>query len=393
MKILYYCDEYPPARNGGIGSVTKTVAECLAARGHQVFVVGLSPVEVYLPHFSEINGVKIYRLQKNENRFFDKLFQLFDKNYKIKKSLKRTHNFIENLINKEKIDIIEIPDYKEEICFELTKTIKWKKYKISTICRIHGSTTFVHQLFNGEVKPYIFENDRLHISRCNKISAVSRYSADWVKENFNIDKPLDVIYNPIETNYFENIKPYPKDKNILYFGKLSKLKGFYSLVEAYKIVAEQENESKLVIVGAKNEDEIENAKKLFPEQMQNRIIFKPFMNKSELQTEIDNAYLCALPSYAENFSMAALEVLARGRLLIYTSRCSGAELITDGENGYLVEPNNFTNFAEKILYAFNNREKMEKIAKNGYEFCKKRFSTETIIPQMEKYYKQVIGNK
>ena len=40
MNILYYCDEYPPTRNGGIGTVVKLVAEAMAARGHQVTVAG-----------------------------------------------------------------------------------------------------------------------------------------------------------------------------------------------------------------------------------------------------------------------------------------------------------------------------------------------------------------
>ena len=400
MKILFYCDEYPPARNGGIGTVTKTVAEALSVRGHQVFVIGFCMKDAEnLPFFSKINGVEIYRLKRNEFPlqkktidFLQKSLNLFVKQFTLKKRMRRIENFIEDFIHKHKIDILELPDYRNEIGYELREVINWKKFSIPTVYRIHGSASFVTQIFAGKIPSHILGNDIRNITRCDKISAVSQYSADWVKENFEIDKKTDVIYNPIENDYFQDIKPYPTKKQILYFGKLSELKGFYSLVEAYKIVAAQENESVLCIVGAKNEDEIESAKKLFSETVHNRLIFKKFMNKNELQNEIDNSYLCVLPSYAENFSMAALEVMARARLLIYTNRCSGAELVKDDANGLLVNPDNANEIAQKILYALNNPNKTQQMAKTGYEDCKKRFSTDVIIPQLEAYYQNIINN-
>ena len=47
MKILFYCNEYPPYPTGGIGSVTKIVAEELVKRGHEIFVVGYYPYNTH----------------------------------------------------------------------------------------------------------------------------------------------------------------------------------------------------------------------------------------------------------------------------------------------------------------------------------------------------------
>ena len=106
--------------------------------------------------------------------------------------------------------------------------------------------------------------------------------------------------------------------------------------------------------------------------------------------EIDKALFCVLPSYLENFSMAALEVLARKKPLIYTCRASGSELLEDGNNGLLVDPADIDQIAEKMRLLLSDQVLRERLAENGYSMCKRRFSTETIIPQMESFYEEVI---
>ena len=61
MNILFSCDEYPPARTGGIGSATKTIAENLVRKGHNVYVVS-GRLDRSLPEIAMINGVTVYRL-------------------------------------------------------------------------------------------------------------------------------------------------------------------------------------------------------------------------------------------------------------------------------------------------------------------------------------------
>jgi glycosyltransferase involved in cell wall biosynthesis len=65
MKIFVLCYEYPPVGGGG-GRVAASVAEGLAARGHEVKVVsaGLR----HLPRQTEINGVEILRPESFRKR-------------------------------------------------------------------------------------------------------------------------------------------------------------------------------------------------------------------------------------------------------------------------------------------------------------------------------------
>jgi glycogen synthase len=40
MNILFICDEYPPGRHGGIGTVVQLTARALVSQGHNVVVAG-----------------------------------------------------------------------------------------------------------------------------------------------------------------------------------------------------------------------------------------------------------------------------------------------------------------------------------------------------------------
>ena len=86
--------------------------------------------------------------------------------------------------------------------------------------------------------------------------------------------------------------------------------------------------------------------------------------------------------------MAALEVLARKRALIYTDRASGAELIEEGVDGMLVDPDDTDQMVEKMSMLVEDEGFRDRLAENGYAMCRRRFSTEAIIPQIEKYYKK-----
>ena len=122
MNILFSCDEYPPAKTGGIGNATKTVAEALALRGHKIYVVS-GRLDKSLPEIAIINGVTIYRMY-----FMQKVSWLFRPNricsilhnwvirmgllanYSISEYYRKQH-YIEQIVKNNDIQIVELPDY------------------------------------------------------------------------------------------------------------------------------------------------------------------------------------------------------------------------------------------------------------------------------------------
>jgi glycosyltransferase involved in cell wall biosynthesis len=210
-----------------------------------------------------------------------------------------------------------------------------------------------------------------------------RYVEDWICKN----KSVDVIYNPIEDALFENVMESGDTDTILFFGKVVETKGAFNLIRAFNVVAKRYPQARLKVVG---NGDMEVARGLVDAHCADRVSFVEFMPKEQVMSEIDDASFCVLPSYFENFSMAALEVLARKRALIYTNRASGSELIEDGENGLLVNPDDVMQIADKMELLLCDTTLRDRLAEKGYEMCRRRFSTDVIIPQMESYYKEII---
>lgn len=392
MNILFYCNEYPPYKTGGIGTVTKIVAEALVKRGHKVFVIGYYPTDKTLPSFSIINGVHIYRYNlglqngKIKSLIFSILHKLKLSQLIIQKELTYTENKIQELITKEKIEILELTDYYKFIS-QSTGLLEFKKFSIPTILRIHGSVSFLDEL-KGIKEPIKIKNDAAHFHRCNYISAVSQYSLDYIEQNFKTNnfKFQTVIYNPLEDRFISPTPPSGSN-TVLFIGKVVETKGCFSLLKAFNICAAKYPHITLKIIG---NGDIEKARQYIKPEFTNRVSFLGFCTREQIEQEIDSCAFACIPTYFENFSMAALEIMGRQRVLIYTERTSGKEVIDHGINGYTINPENITEIANTISILYENIPLRNKLAKNAYAKIKENFSLNEIINSIEFFYTKVI---
>jgi len=398
MNLLYYCDEYPPARNGGIGTVVKLVAEAMANRGHRVIVAGK-----YWENqgrksktIEQINGVTVVRWHKGSYQTLGVMACSLIRNGETRKKVKaqrvfnHTHRLLVNLIKEYHIDLVEMPDYVDD--FEHNEFLEVVKcvFPVPLLIRVHGSVSFLYFHLNGKEMKTKVRQDREHLNRADAVCAVSEFSGRYVKDHLSPEREVDVIYNMIDDNMFENTKNVEfGNQTILYFGKIIEMKGVFSLIKAFNMVAEKYPMARLKLVGS---GETDKAQQLVDSRFSDRVEFVGFMPHAEIIDEIDKASFCVIPSYFETFSMAAVEVQARRRALVFTERTSGKELVEDGVDGLLVDPDNVSQIADKMELLLSNVELRDKLAKRGFESCRKRFSSEIITPQMETYYKKIITN-
>lgn len=104
--------------------------------------------------------------------------------------------------------------------------------------------------------------------------------------------------------------------------------------------------------------------------------------KNNIAEELKKYDIFILPSRSEGISLALLEAMA-SRLTIIASNIDGpSELIKNDVTGLLFENENHSDLADKILYLYNNKDKMSILANNAYEFAQ-NFD---ISIMHEKYY-------
>ena len=387
MNILFYCSEYPPFPTGGIGSVTKIIAEILVKRGHNVSVVGYYKRLYDLPFYSQINGVNIYRLHKSycDGKIRTFAFRILHKlslsKFIVQKELNYTECFIADLIEKKNVDIFEITDYYS--FNERAKDLQYKKFAIPTILRIHGCCSFI-QALKGIDNSQTKKNDQRHFERCDYISAVSQYAMNYIKANYVAHFMREVvIYNPIEDSFLNLSKSSKSSNVILFIGKLTETKGCYSLLKAFNICAAINSDLELHLIGKGNVDE---ALLYINPEYRDRVKFLGFCNRKVICDEIDKCAFACIPSYFETFGMVALEIMARSRALIFTERTSGKEIIDDGVNGFVVNPEDINQIADKINMLVSNLTLRRKIEQNAYLKVYKNFMVSNIVDKMEDFY-------
>ena len=298
---------------------------------------------------------------------------------------KQTARLVNDLVRREHIDLIEMPDYYDDF-YRNPFIVPKIAFAAPVIIRVHGSVSFILHHSNGNVPKRILEADRSLFAMADGISAVSEFSKRFVTDHLSApNQQVDVIYNPLEDHLFGQTTDHGNVHTILFIGKINEAKGVYSIIRAFNRLAEAHPDARLRIIG---EGDIPHAQSMvkYPE----RVHFTGYLHRDKVIEEIDDASFCVLPSYFENFSMAALEVLARKRALIYTNRASGAELIKDGVDGLLVDPDNIDQMAEKMEQLLDDSNLRNRLAENGYAMCRRRFSTEVIIPQIECYYQHLL---
>lgn len=402
MNILYLCNEYTAELNGGIGTVVKTEASALIKRGHKAFVAGTYLDTPEPPAYEKTeDSLTIIRWNNRDYRTAEiRLLTALTKllvslhlrflakrleTRKCRAMFKQTVKLVNDLIRREHIDLIEMPDYYDDF-YRNPFIVPKMAFAVPVVIRVHGSVSFILHHSKGNVPKRILKADRSLFAIADGISAVSEFSRRFVTDYLSApNQRVDVIYNPLDDHLFGQTTDHGNPHSILFIGKINEAKGVYSIIRAFNRLAGTHPDARLRIIG---EGDIRRAQSMveFPE----RVCFTGYLHRDKVIEEIDNASFCVLPSYFENFSMAALEVLARKRALIYTNRASGAELIKDGVDGLLIDPDNTDQMVEKMALLLDDVDFCNRLAENGYAMCRRRFSTEVIIPQIEQYYQRII---
>lgn len=379
MHICYITAEYPVLNlsHGGIGSFVKTLGTKLVNHKINVSVIRLSNVKKL--QLINDQGINVYLLPKSKLPF-----SFFFNSIKINLLLKK--------INKKvKIDIVET----SELGLAFLKKIKGVKFVI----RMHGG----HHFFAiAEKRPLEWKKvwqEKKSFKKSNAIVAVSNYVADTTKKLLNLDKKIAVIYNPIDVTKFYQSYINKIDKQTIFFaGTVVEKKGIRQLIQSLNYLIEDYPNIKLIIAGREGKNPKTKEpykpflKKFINENIKNNIKFLGAVNNKRIPELIEKAHVCCYPSHMEAMPIAWLEVLAMGKTFIGSNIGPGKEAIINNETGYLVNPFDPKEIAEKIKYVFENREKAILIGKNGRKRVLNNFNIDLLVKENILFYKNVVKN-
>lgn len=323
MNILVVSHEYPPIGGGGANAclfLTKGYAEA----GHKVTLVtvwyeGLQEHEL-------LNGVEIFRVKSKraykEHCSFQEMLSYIMKALPV----------ADRLAKKEKYDICQvffgIPS--GPIGYWLKK-----RYKLPYIIRFGGGDIpgfqdrfkLVYKAIGPFVK-VIWKNADALVANSEGLRAFA--------QRFYDKKPIDVIYNGVDTDKFypDITKRNSEQINLLFISRLIERKGIQFIIpELKKIQQATEKRIHLTIVG--DGPYRETLEGLVDQcGVRNMVTFVGQKDKAELLPYYQAGDIFVFPSKREGMPNAVLEAMACG-LPVVMAPCEGSQELVDG-NGMIV---------------------------------------------------------
>jgi glycosyltransferase involved in cell wall biosynthesis len=113
---------------------------------------------------------------------------------------------------------------------------------------------------------------------------------------------------------------------------------------------------------------------------------------SEPQQLLAALDLFIMPSRSEGWGLAALEAMAFGLAVVASNTGGLAEMIVEGETGWLIPPADASALADAILAAAADREKLHRMGLCARDSAR-RFSIEETAARTEEFYLRVLGRR
>lgn len=199
-------------------------------------------------------------------------------------------------------------------------------------------------------------------------------------------KPIKCLYNGV--TLFKN-SDIPNENKLLFVGRLQLEKGIDYLIRAMPEILKHFPKTTLDIVGAGDKKEF--LKRLvYTLDIGKNVNFIGSIRHNKLQSYYSNSCLVIMPSVSsESFGLVGVEAMSSGRPVIATRVGGIPEWLDDCKTGYLVEPGNSKQIAEKVIKLLSDRKLLEQMGKNARKKAE-QFSIVKHVEKLEKVYSEVI---
>ncbi|MBI3406266.1 MAG: N-acetyl-alpha-D-glucosaminyl L-malate synthase BshA [Acidobacteria bacterium] len=372
MKIGITC--YPTY--GGSGVVATELGMELATRGHEV-------------HF--ISYAMPIRLNSTSERiFFHEVevtnYPLFDHPpYTLSLAVKMTE-----VAESAGLDLLHVHYAIPHSVSALLARSMFAPRKLPFITTLHGTDiTLV-----GADRSYL-PITRFSIEQSDGVTAVSRSLREDTIRQFDIKRPIEVIPNFVNCDVYKRAeKRMERDcwaKNgepvLMHLSNFRPVKRVTDVVEIFALVRAK-MKAKLVLMG--DGPDRGAAEYLVRQKCLTKDVF--FLGKQDnVYEKLGQGDVFLLPSDSESFGLAALEAMACEMPVVATNTGGLPEVVTDGEDGFLVAPRDVAGAAKAALEILSSPERAREMGQKARVNARRNFCSNDVIPKYEAYYQQVVA--
>ena len=233
---------------------------------------------------------------------------------------------------------------------------------------------------------------RILHSHLDRIVAVSHETRSALIRDFGVaPEKIDMIHLGIDRRVFERgglIHPPSFRKPVV--GTMAELipeKGICDFINAVKPILSHVPTARFIVVGDGPERE-DLMRKVEAQGLVDVVEFRGWLPSGlDLFEEVDGF---VLPSYEEGLPWVVLEAMACRRPTVATNVGGIPEIITDGENGLLVQAGDPASIAVAVLSLINNPEWALEVGELGRQRVESRFLAYREMSEIEALYNQAM---
>ncbi len=142
------------------------------------------------------------------------------------------------------------------------------------------------------------------------------------------------------------LRPLPEPPTALFVGVLERYKNVDGLAAAWRRVADRVPDARLVVVG---KGPLRGEVETLAAELPGRVELTEVLPPEGVAAALDDATLLVLPSRHEGLGRVVIEAFARGRGVV-ASRAGGVlDLVDDGVQGLLVDPEDTAGLADALV--------------------------------------------
>lgn len=419
MKVLFPVEYYPPYTKGGAEISTKLLAEGLVEEGVEVHV--LTPnYESFSDTVTEEKGVVVHRfrslrkfLHKGEGvsqKTFEKQRALFYciLNRYIVFSVWEFGRKISKIQEKEGFDLIHSHNLESVLGLKLSNVdvpkvahirdfspfcISGGKLLNGDLCNACSEQNLRECLETNGLMAKILRNDvswrRSLTGGFDRYIAISEFVSRTIQEEGIPEESISVVYNPISDEEISELSKSETreklglnfDNIVLFVGSLTEKKGAHIISK----LAEEIDEADFVVIGDGP---------LKPSFLNSKIENLHYLGKVP-HDAISDYYKAAdfvlVPSlWHEPFGRVVIEGQVNSAIPVASGVGGIPELIKDGENGFLLDPNSFDGFSGKVRNLVKQDEGMKKQKKVMREQTIEKFDKRGLAREILGVYRELV---
>jgi glycosyltransferase involved in cell wall biosynthesis len=267
----------------------------------------------------------------------------------------------------------------------------WRKSLFAWSALLFARPVLLH-MHGGEFETF-YQNCPWLAQRCisglmRRARGVGVLSQSWVERLRPICPqahwlilPNPVVLRPLPDASREN-DPFLR---VLFLGRLEPAKGVFELIRAFAQARTQVPHLRLMLAGEGDRAEVLRLSRELG--VADAIELLGWVTGSNKAEWLDRCHMFALPSHVEGLPVSMLEAMAAGQAVVITRVGSVPEVITHGQNGWLVPVGDVHLLSQALITLGTHPDMRLQLARQARQDVEQVFAAQRVCEQLEVLYR------